>query len=78
VTRDADILDAEDAAALIGIGIRQLREGAARGDIPCVRVGRRFIFSRLRLTSWVHGTDAGCGSSGAGQEQGIGTVQNEG
>jgi excisionase family DNA binding protein len=73
MTRDPDILSADEAAALLGIGRRQVYEGARRGDIPCCRVGRSVLFSRRRLDAWLHGAPAhgteSRGSHGAEQEQ---------
>ena len=44
---------AKDAAALIGISIRSLRRGVARGAIPGpLRIGGRSIWSVERLRQW--------------------------
>ena len=46
-------LSAREAAALLGIHHTTLYEAAKRGDVPCRRVGRRFIFTRESLVDWL-------------------------
>jgi excisionase family DNA binding protein len=52
--KDPDCLSAQDVAALLGIGLDQTYEAAARGEIPCRRVGRRILFSRRAIEKWLH------------------------
>jgi excisionase family DNA binding protein len=47
------VISAKEAAALIGIHHTTLYEAARRGDIPCRRVGRRFVFVREPLIHWL-------------------------
>lgn len=49
------ILNAKTAAELLGIHPTTLYEAAKRGEIPCRRVGRRFIFIRETLLDWLLG-----------------------
>jgi excisionase family DNA binding protein len=43
------LLDAEQAATLLGMSVGALRKAAARGTIKSVRVGRRLRFRRAEL-----------------------------
>ena len=56
--KDPDILTARDVAALLGLEDHTVYEGAARGDIPSRRVGRRVLFSRRAINEWMHGAAA--------------------
>jgi len=47
------VISAREAAALLGIHHTTLYEAAKRGDVPCRRVGRRFIFTRESLVDWL-------------------------
>ena len=53
MTRDPDILSAREVGHLLGLGRNAVYEGAARGEIPSRRVGRRVIFSRTALVLWL-------------------------
>lgn len=55
VATDPDLLAAEEVSELLGISLHSVYEGAARGEIPCRRVGRRVLFSRRRIAEWLHG-----------------------
>lgn len=59
---DPDLLSGPDAAGLLGLDRKTLYAGAARGEIPHRRVGRRFLFSRRALEAWLHGTTPNHGS----------------
>lgn len=48
-----EILNASQAAALLQIHRTTLYESAKRGEIPCGRIGRRFIFERQALLTWL-------------------------
>ena len=39
----------EQAARLLGIGRNQAYEAAHRGDIPTIRIGKRFLVPRVAL-----------------------------
>lgn len=51
--RDPDILDADEVAAMLGLNRKTVYEAAGRGEIPCRRVGRRLLFYRPSLVSWL-------------------------
>jgi excisionase family DNA binding protein len=42
-------LTVEQAAKLLGIGRNQTYEAVARGELPAMRIGRRWIIPTLRL-----------------------------
>jgi excisionase family DNA binding protein len=52
-TETITIITADEAAALLGIHRQSLYEAAGRGEIPCRRVGRRYIFVREHLIEWL-------------------------
>lgn len=47
------LITADEAAELLGIHRTTLYDGARRGEIPCRRVGRRFVFVREALLAWL-------------------------
>lgn len=47
------IISAEDAAALLDIPCATLYAGARNGEIPCHRVGLRYVFVREPLVAWL-------------------------
>ena len=49
----ADWLDAEGAAALLGVCSRTLKKRAGEGEIPSSRVGRLWRFSRADLVAYL-------------------------
>jgi excisionase family DNA binding protein len=49
----ATAMPAIDAAKMLGISIQTLYRGARAGEVPCRRVGRRFIFVREVLDDWL-------------------------
>lgn len=51
------IITAKEAAALLGIHVTTLYDAARNGEIPCRRVGRRFIFIREILIEWLRGAN---------------------
>lgn len=53
--KDPDVLSAQEVATLLSLGLDQVYQGAARGEIPCRRVGRRVLFSRQQIDRWMHG-----------------------
>jgi excisionase family DNA binding protein len=46
-------IDANEAAALLGINRNTLYAAAKAGDVPCRRVGRKFLFVREVLIDWL-------------------------
>lgn len=51
--RNGDILDVDEAAALLRISRRTLYNRVKAGTIPHARVGRKLLFSRAKLSQWV-------------------------
>lgn len=47
------IMTAKEAAELLGIHHTTLYESAKQGQIPCRRIGRRYIFERRALIDWL-------------------------
>lgn len=52
-TESITIITADAAAALLGVHRQSLYSAAGNGEIPCRRVGRRFIFVREHLIQWL-------------------------
>mgnify|MGYP001594968671 CR=1 FL=1 len=46
-------ISADDLAELLGISVGSVYVGAGNGEIPCRRVGRRFIFWRETIYNWL-------------------------
>ena len=46
-------ISADDLAAMLGVDRKTVYEGAARGEIPSVRLGRRVLFSRAAIAAWL-------------------------
>jgi excisionase family DNA binding protein len=42
-------LTVEQAAKLLGVGRNQTYEAAAKGELPAMRIGRRWVIPTLRL-----------------------------
>ena len=56
--RDPNVLSADQVAARIGIGRRQIYEAAARNAIPCQRVGQRILFYWPAIVAWMSREEA--------------------
>mgnify|MGYP001607625709 FL=1 len=52
---DPDIMSAADVADMLGLKEQTVTEAAARGELPHRKIGRRYLFSRRAITSWIHG-----------------------
>jgi excisionase family DNA binding protein len=50
---DDEVMDAEDVAAFLGVDRKTVYDYAARGEIPCRRLGKRLLFSRTALVAWL-------------------------
>lgn len=50
-----EVLDVNEAAALLGVSRWTLYGAVNRGDVPCRRLGRRMLFSRRALMRWLEG-----------------------
>ena len=53
-----EILTLQEAATLLQIPTRALREAAAKGEIPARRIARQWRFSRFALHHWLSGSAA--------------------
>lgn len=49
----ATVVDADWVAARLGLDARSVYRGARAGQIPCRRVGRRYIFVEQAIESWL-------------------------
>ena len=49
-----DVLTIDEAARFLRISRGLAYEGARRGDLPTVRVGRRLLVPRVRLLAWLN------------------------
>jgi hypothetical protein len=52
-TSDAQVMSAEDVAAFLGIDRNTVYDYAGRGTIPCRRLGKRLLFHRPVIVSWL-------------------------
>lgn len=44
-----------EIATVLGVGLNSVYEGLRNGEIPSLRVGRRWIVSRRRFMAWFEG-----------------------
>jgi excisionase family DNA binding protein len=51
--RDPEVMDVEDVATFLGVDRKTVYDYAGRGEIPCRRLGKRILFSRSALVSWL-------------------------
>ena len=52
-TKGDEVLQADEAAQLLGIDRKTVYEYANRGEIPHRRLGRRLLFSRSAILAWL-------------------------
>lgn len=50
---DTEVMSAEDVAAFLGVDRNTVYDYAGRGTIPCRRLGKRLLFHRPTLVSWL-------------------------
>ncbi len=48
-----DILDVDEAAALLKVSKKTIYNRVKAGTLPHARVGRKLLFSRQKLTQWI-------------------------
>ena len=46
-------MDEQQVSAYLRMDLRQVQRLASRGQIPCRRVGGRFVFTKVELDHWV-------------------------
>ena len=54
----AEAITATEVASLLGVSRKKVYEAATTGEIPCRRLGRRILFSRIAVLEWLHGRPA--------------------
>lgn len=52
-TRDKEVLNVEEVAALLGFQPYTIREKAREGEIPGRKIGKEWRFSRRMLLEWL-------------------------
>lgn len=52
---DAEILNIDEAAALLGVSVKTFNKVLRSEDIPARKIGREWKFSRQALIDWVGG-----------------------
>ena len=50
---DAEVMDADEVAAFLGVDRNTVYDYAGRGEIPHRRLGKRLLFSRSALVAWL-------------------------
>jgi excisionase family DNA binding protein len=53
------VLTVQEVAELLGVSRWLVQQAARTGELPCIRLGRRILFSRARLESRLTGDDDG-------------------
>lgn len=49
----SDIMTADEVADFLRLDRKTIYDYAGRGEIPCQRLGKRLLFSRAALVSWL-------------------------
>ena len=49
----SDIMTADEVADFLRLDRKTIYDYAGRGEIPCQRLGKRILFSRAALVSWL-------------------------
>ena len=49
----SDVLTADEVAEFLHLDRKTVYDYAGRGEIPCQRLGKRILFSRAALVSWL-------------------------
>lgn len=50
-----DVMMAKEVSRLLGFNVKTIYEAAKRGELPCLKVGREFRFSRKRIMDLLEG-----------------------
>ena len=62
-TTAPDVMTTSEVATFLRLDRKTVYLAAARGEIPCRRIGRRILFSRRALVAWLeaqgHGVPGG-------------------
>lgn len=52
------MMEAQEAAAWLHISYYTLLQKAKKGEIPCIRIGSRVLFSQEGLEAWIEEQEA--------------------
>jgi len=66
-----DIISVKEAAQRLGIALNQTYQACERGQVPCMRFGRRWLIPRVAFDAWLANctpTQPNC-QSGKGAEE---------
>jgi excisionase family DNA binding protein len=58
VANDQVVMNADEVADLLRVDRKTVYDYAGRGKIPHRRIGRRLLFSRAAILSWLEGEAA--------------------
>ncbi len=61
--QSAETMTVDEAAKQLGIGRNQAYEAAKNGQIPCMRIGRRFLILRQPLQRLLNGEKRAVGET---------------
>ena len=50
-----EVLCADQVAMWLGVNRKTVYNSAARGKLPCQRLGKRLLFSRNAISAWLYG-----------------------
>jgi excisionase family DNA binding protein len=59
VPSERPVLTVQEVAELFGVSRWLVQQSARTGELPCIRLGRRILFSRARVESLLIGDVAG-------------------
>ncbi len=62
----SDVLSADEVAELLRLDRKTVYDYAGRGVIPCQRLGKRMLFSRVAVVQWLGGCSKGSSNGGSG------------
>ena len=62
----SDIMTADEVAEFLRLDRKTVYDFAGRGEIPCQRLGKRILFSRAALVSWLGAWSKGSSDGGSG------------
>lgn len=51
-TAEQEFLNQKEAAGLLGVSAKTLRDETKRGGVPCKKIGARYVYSRQALIKW--------------------------
>ena len=63
LARVGDIMTADEVSEFLRLDRKTVYDYAGRGEIPCQRLGKRILFSRAALVSWLASCSKGSSES---------------